>query len=243
MRKSKQILNLPVFSLEEGQQIGKVKGLVADPAKKAVVALIIEEKDRSREQKFIPFNRLHSIGENAITVERSNFIQKGASLPEIVKLAKEKVEILGTRIVLENGTILGQVDEYYIDLQTGEIVGLEVSEGVFNNVIQGRTYLDASFIRTLGKEVTVCTDDCLHHLVKIEGGFQDTVRVVKNTATQVFSSAVSKSREISAGINLPFKRKTSLSHQAKRNNASPEENRPKELNRTICSPKDPRGCE
>lgn len=226
MRKSKQLLNLPVFSLEEGQQIGKVKGLVIDPAKKAVVALIIEEKGWPKEQKFIPFSQLRSVGENAITVERSNSLQRGATLPEILKLTRDKVDVSGTRIVLENGTILGQVDEFYIDLQTGEIVGLEFSEGTFNHMMQGRAYLDASFIRTLGKQVTVCTDDCLNNLVKVEGGFQDTLRSVKNTATRAWSSAVHKSREVGAGINFPFRRKTNNGGRKEQAlpNIAPQEN-------------------
>lgn len=217
MRKSKQLLGLPVFSLEEGQQIGKVKGLVVDPAKKAVVALVIEEKGWTKEQKFIPFHLLHSVGEDAITVERTSALQKGASLPEIVRLARERLEVVGTRIVLENGTILGQVDEFCIDLQTGEIVGLEFSEGVFSNVMQGRAYLDASFIRTLGRQVTVCTPECLNHLVKIEGGFGDTIRAVKTTAGQVWTGALHRSREITTGIKLPFRRRP------KEEQAPPEE--------------------
>jgi len=235
MRKSKQLLHLPVFSLEEGRQIGKVKGLVIDPGKKAVVALIIEEKGWLKEQKFIPFSQIRSAGEDAITVERNNSLQRGATLPEVLKLTRDKVDVLGTRIVLENGTILGQVDEFYIDLQTGEIVGLEFSEGIFNNVMQGRAYLDATFIRTLGRQVTICTDDCLNNLVKVEGGFQDTLRSVKNTATQAWSSAVHKSRGLGAGIsgiNFPFRRKTNNGRQkeqappgmAHQENTSPEEN-------------------
>jgi len=207
LRKSRQLLNLPVFSLDEGQQIGKVKGLVVDPAQKAVVVLAIEEKGWHKEQKFIPFNRLHSIGADAITVEKSSVIHKKSCLPDVVKLAKDKIEVIGTRLVLENGTILGQVDEYYIDLNTGEIGGLEFSEGVFNNVLQGRAYLDAAFIRTFGKELTICTNDCLNQIVKIEGSLQDTIRVVKNTATQAWSNALGKSRELSSNLNLPFRRK------------------------------------
>jgi len=207
LRKSRQLLNLPVFSLDEGQQIAKVKGLVVDPAQKAVVVLIIEEKRWSREQKFIPFSRLHSIGADAITVEKSNAVHKKSSLPDVVKLAKDKIEVIGTRLVLENGTILGHIDEYYIDLTTGEIGGLEFSEGVFNNVMQGRAYLDASFIRTFGKELTICTNDCLNQIVKIEGSLQDTMRVVKNTATQAWSSTLNRSRELGSGFNLPFRRK------------------------------------
>lgn len=207
MRKSRQLLNLPVFSLDEGRQIGKAKGLVIDPAQKAVVVLTIEERGWHKEQKFIPFSRLHSIGADAITVEKSSVVHKKSSLPDVIKLAKDNIEVIGTRLVLENGAILGQVDEYYIDLKTGEIGGLEFSEGVLNNIIQGRAYLDANFIRTLGKELTICTNDCLNQIVKIEGSLQDTVRVAKNTATQALSSALNKSRELGANINIPFRRK------------------------------------
>lgn len=208
MRKSKHLLNLPVFSLEEGQQIGRVKGLVVDPAGKAVAALIIEEKGWFKEQKFIPFSRVHSVGENAVTIERSSIIQKVATMPDMVKLAKNKIDITGTRIILENGSILGQVDEYFVDLQNGNIVGLELSTGILNSVMEGKVFLDSGFIRTLGKQVTVCTDDSLNNIIKIEGGIQETMRTVRSKATHAWSSGLNKSRELGSAINRPFKRKT-----------------------------------
>lgn len=208
MRKSKHLLNLPVFSLEEGQQIGRVKGLVVNPASKAVAALIIEEKGWFKEQKFIPFSRVHSIGENAVTIERSSIIQKGATLPDMVKFTKDKIDITGTRLILENGAILGQVDEYFVDLQSGNIVGLELSTGILNSVMEGKAFLDSAFIRTLGKQVTVCTDDSLNNIIKIEGGIQETMQTVKSKATHAWSSALNKSRELGSAVNRPFKRKT-----------------------------------
>ena len=44
MQKSKRFEAMPVISLEEGRQIGTVKGLVVDPAARKVAALIIEQK-------------------------------------------------------------------------------------------------------------------------------------------------------------------------------------------------------
>ena len=55
MRKSKDFLGMPVVSLQEGLRIGRVTGLVIDPAAKAVTALIVERGSFFREQRFIPF--------------------------------------------------------------------------------------------------------------------------------------------------------------------------------------------
>jgi uncharacterized protein YrrD len=214
MRKSKHLLNLPVFSLEEGQQIGRVKGLVIDPASKAVAALIIEEKGWFKEQKFIPFSRIHSIGENAVTIESSNIIQKGTTLPDMVKFTKDKINITGSRIISENGAILGQVDEYFVDIQSGNIVGLELSTGILNNFMDSKAFLDSGFIRTLGKQVTVCTNDSLNNIIKIEGGIQETMRTVRSKANHAWSSALNKSRELGSTINWPFKRRTNDLSQA-----------------------------
>ncbi|MGQ9512326.1 PRC-barrel domain-containing protein [Thermodesulfitimonas sp.] len=71
MRKSKELLGMPVVSLEEGLRVGRVTGLVVDPAAKTVAALIVEKGGLFREQRFIPFPQVYSIGANAVTLHRS----------------------------------------------------------------------------------------------------------------------------------------------------------------------------
>lgn len=206
MRRSKHFFNLPVFSLNEGQQIGKVRGLVIDPDRKTLTALIIEEKGWFKEQKFIPFSKVHSVGENAVTIEHSNAIQKGASLPDIVKYSKDKISIIGTRLVMENGTILGQVDEFYIGLPDGKITGLELSSGILKNVIDGKAFLSSEFIRTFGKQVTICSNDTLENIKKTKSNLQETMSTVKDKASSTWSFTLNKSRKITTAINRPFKR-------------------------------------
>jgi len=205
MRKSKHLINLPVISLQEGQRIGKIKGLVVDPSRKSVAALILEEKGLFKEQKFIPFDNVHSVGENAVTVERGATIQKGATLPEIVKYYKDKIDVIGSRIVMENGTIIGQVNEYFIETQDGKIAGLEVSTGIINDLMEGKAYLNSDFIRTLGKQVTVCTDDSKNNLIKNDDGMQESVRSFASKAGQTWSFTLDKSRRLSSAIGRPFK--------------------------------------
>lgn len=207
MRKSKHLINLPVISLQEGQRIGKVKGLVVDPSRKSVAALILEEKGLFKEQKFIPFSNVHSVGENAVTVERDSIIQKGATLPEIVKYYKDKIDVIGSRIVMENGTIIGQVNEYFIEIQDGKIAGLEISTGIINDLMEGKAYLNSEFIRTLGKQVTVCTDDSKDNLIKNDDGMQENIRSFASKAGQTWSFTLEKSRRLSSAIGRPFKGK------------------------------------
>jgi Uncharacterized protein conserved in bacteria len=152
MRKSKQFVSLPVISLAEGQQIGAIKGLVVNPVQKAVSALLIEQKGWFKEQKYIPFSKVRSIGEDALTIDRRSNAEKGASIPEIVELLKDKAEITGAKLITENGTALGYVDEYYVDLQSGDIVGLEFSGGSLSSWMRGSAFLDINHVRTIGKK-------------------------------------------------------------------------------------------
>lgn len=201
MQKSKRFASMPVISLEEGRQIGFIKGLVLDHANKKVAALIIEQKGWLKEQKFIPYYKIHSVGSDAITIEKISGAEKAGSLPEIIKLLKEKVGIIGSRIVAENGTLLGYIDEYYVDLVSGAIDGLEFSGKFLNSVIKGRAFLDINFVRTIGKEVVVVTNDAIDNVFKLEGGLQETVKNIRESTSHLWETTLQKTREISTNIN------------------------------------------
>ncbi|NLI12829.1 PRC-barrel domain-containing protein [Pelotomaculum propionicicum] len=201
MRKSKRFASMPVISLEEGQHIGIVKELVIDPAGKRVAALIIEQKGWFKEQRFIPYAKVHSVGADAITIEKSSGVQKAAGLPEIVKLHREKIKIAGARLVAENGTVLGNVDEYYVDIETGTIAGLEFSGNVINSVIKGRAFLDIAYVRTMGKEVIVVTNEAVENAFKLDGGLQETIKNVRESTGHLWESTMQKTREFGTSLN------------------------------------------
>lgn len=207
MRKSKQFQGMPVISLEEGQQIGHIKGLVVNPSLKNIAALIIELKGWLGEQKFIPFNKVHRIGEDAVTIAKSNRVEKGAGLPEILRLFKERTKITGSRLVTENGTILGVVEEYYVDLQTGDIVGIEFSGGSVSNMFKGSNFLDINYIRTLGPAVVICNDASLQNIVKLDGGLQETLRNFRENTGQLLGATFNKTKELSRNLNQSIEKK------------------------------------
>jgi uncharacterized protein YrrD len=201
MRKSKQFLNMNVVSLEEGQQIGSVGGLVVDPASKSVAALIVEQKGWFREQKFIPYSKVHTIGEDVVTIDRSNRVEKGVSLPQILKLFKDRVHITGSRLVTENGTVLGVAEEYYIDLKTGDVVGLEFSGGTVNNLFRGSAFLDINYVRTLGTRIIICHDTALDNIVKMEGGLQESLKSFRENTGHLLETTLQKTKGLGRSLN------------------------------------------
>ena len=235
MRKSKQFMAMPVISLEEGQQIGNIKGLIVDPVKKVVSALVIEQKGWFKEQKFIHFNKINSVGNDAITVEQSNTIQKGTVMPDIYKLYKTNMQITGTKIVTEAGTTLGYVDEYYVHLKDGTIAGVEFSGKLINSMLKGKAFLDSSFIRTIGKEVIVVFEEAMDNIIKLDGGIQDTVKQIKDSTGHIWDSTLKKTKELSSSIG------NSLSKPFDKNKKVPEGKQPngKQSDNTLANEKNP----
>ena len=208
MRKSKKFIGMPVISLAEGQQIGTVRGLVVDPVRQRIAALIIEQKGWFKEQKFAPYGKVHSIGNDAITIDQTGHVEKGNSLPEILTLYKDRINLIGCKVLAENGTQLGMVDEYFVEERTGAIAGLELSGSLLNSLISGRVFLDIGFVRTLGKELVVACNEAIASTVKIDGGLQETVKNLRQNTSQFLESAVQKTKEISSKTKEELESKT-----------------------------------
>lgn len=219
MRKSKQFTSMPVISLEEGHQIGIIKGLVVDPGLKRVAALIIEQKGWFNDQKFIPYSNVHSVGEDAVTVKHGTMVQKGGNLPEIISLTKNKAKVSGARILTESGTLLGEADDYYVNLATGEMIGVEFSGSFINGIFSGKAFLDINHVLTIGKDMIVCSDQALDETVKLDGGLQEKLRGVKDSTSNLWESTVQKTRELGSNVNNPFTKIKRSKKQNEENNS------------------------
>ncbi len=155
MRRSRSFLSLAGVSLEEGREIGRIKGLVIDPQTVSVAALLVQGGGIFAEQRFIPYQRVVSAGTSAVTVQKAASAERFSSLPQIAHLLKEGVQVRGARVVTEDGNLLGYVEEYHLDPETGKITTLEISKGRGNHLFRGSALLPAAAIRTLGRDVVV----------------------------------------------------------------------------------------
>lgn len=193
MLPSKKFLSLPIISLKEGQQIGYVRNLIIDPRIKAVAAFVVDPKGFFKEQRIIPFNRVVSIGENAITVSTESQVEKATNLPDILNLLKEKAALIGTKVMTVNGKTLGITEEFYIDSEKGNISHLDISGGKIEGLFSGKARLHADDILTMGSDVIVVTKDCEERLEVFDKGINENLKTFFQTAT---SKAASKGQQL-----------------------------------------------
>lgn len=154
MKKSKEIIGSPVISISEGIQIGTVKGLVVNPQQKNVEFLLLDELSEGKELKGLSFRSAEGVGEFAVTVQNSNVIMDLMKISLLKELVQKGIQVLGTKVVTRKGKFLGEVTEYSIDTESGEL-----TEFFYNVSGEKEQSLPALSIVTIGKEVLIVEDE------------------------------------------------------------------------------------
>jgi uncharacterized protein YrrD len=189
MLKSRKFMALPVFSLEEGKEIGRIKGLVINPQSAEVAALIVQRGTLFTEQKVIPYQRVVSAGDNALTIQKVSNAEKMTSLPQIVDLVKENVQLRGSRVITEGGTALGYVEEFFVDSATGKITAYEISGHFTEGILKGKAVLPAVEVRTIGKDVLVVHNGATDSLTRSETKLAEGMKNIKTGTSRMVQKA------------------------------------------------------
>ena len=149
MKKSIEILGLPVISITEGRELGISKSLLIDAKNGMIAALTIEDEDWYRGVKLIPYESIIAIGEDAVTVTHSDNILTLEEAGDYERLLIENVSVIGTKAITKTGCIQGKVTEIFIG-DNGKIEQCEITapDGAVDVV-------SASEISIFGKQVTV----------------------------------------------------------------------------------------
>lgn len=152
MKKSIEIIGLPVISIIEGTELGTVKSLLINPDDGSVTILIDDAKWYWG-AKFLPLAAVTGLGQYAITIENSDAILTLTDAPEVEQLIVADLKVIGTKVLTRNGLIQGKVTEILID-NSGKIVACEIED------INGETTsIEAQQILTFGKDVLIISDE------------------------------------------------------------------------------------
>lgn len=152
MKKTVDIIGLPVISIAEGKELGSVKSLVINASEGKVSALIIDDGKWYKGASLLPFSSVMGLGESAITTESIDGLVTVSTAPEFEKHLDLDIKIIGTKVLTKSGRFQGKVNEYIIDA-TGKIIACEVENlnGEINN-------LSSQNVVTFGKEVLIISD-------------------------------------------------------------------------------------
>lgn len=153
MKKSADILSLPIISITEGRELGMSKTLVIDAKNGMIAAITIEDEEWYRGVKLIPYASIIAIGDDAITILHSDKILKLSQVGDYEAMLDENIKILGTKAITKTGTIQGKICEIFVG-DNGRIEKCEIrkNDGSVTEVL-------ADNISIFGKQVTVIDPD------------------------------------------------------------------------------------
>lgn len=151
MKKMSELKGMPIVSLQEGEQLGQVEGLIVDPAALQVVALLLDKRTANKEEQVVATANVRSVGEAAITVEDRASLVPIARIAHIQELARVKKPVLGKTVMSERGTRLGEVADLEIDPQDFRITALVLRGALWR---KGAT-IPAERVRSIGRDAVI----------------------------------------------------------------------------------------
>ena len=152
------VKGLPVITMAEGKQVGKIDDLVVDPERKAVSWLRLHTGGMlGGERLWVSAAAVHFVGEDAVTINAEADARAPADAPEALALVKAKREVIGCKVITENGERLGEVCDYEFDPNTFALTSLSVPPGM--NVVGEILAIPGDKVLTIGEDMIVVATD------------------------------------------------------------------------------------
>ncbi|MBL0386648.1 hypothetical protein JJB07_08290 [Tumebacillus sp. ITR2] len=156
MKSTEQIQGLPIFSLTEGAEIGRVKQLVLEPSSGSVRLLQVDNDQDAIGVHVLPYESVIGVGDFAVTVESSESIRDLHDVAGARELVLLGYKIIGTRVLSRKGQLMGVVQEYYVEEETGSVTACTFAE--HSNTESVRVF-HRDNIMTFGRDVLVIKDE------------------------------------------------------------------------------------
>ena len=153
MKTSQQVIGLPVISITDGNEIGRVKRLMINPAKGAVDFFVIDSAMQTLAGGVVPVEKVLGIGSDALTILEAADVSDIARIPAAIDLLQKNVTVLGTRIMTRKGTLQGVAGDIHVD--EDNLCGIVGVEFVPGNASQASGIIPRTSVITFGQKLIV----------------------------------------------------------------------------------------
>lgn len=142
-----------------GKKIAVIKDLVFSRNKFRILALVTYEGNVFKEAKIIRYKKVISVGKDAIIVNKESVIESAANIPEIFQLIKDRKKIIGEEVITETGDNIGIIKDIVIDEANGKVLGFILSDGLIQDIMDGRNVLPYIYGITFGKDALIVSKE------------------------------------------------------------------------------------
>ncbi|MEW6623733.1 MAG: PRC-barrel domain-containing protein [Bacillota bacterium] len=202
--KGKTVLGKAIVCLQNGQQIGRVKGLIIDPDETSVVALLVENKALYKDKMVVQYGKVYGIAE-VVTVKYANSLEKAQASSPIGRLLRDKIAFYGAKVITEDGSIIGTIDDFLFDTATGKIETLVISGKIHEKIFKGTLELPISQVTTIGRDAVIAKSRAVDALVEPESHLAAKVEAIKASGSKVWNATRDTTSRFRRQLSLTFK--------------------------------------
>ena len=165
MIRASELAGRPVVDIDVAERVGTIEKLILDPNGQRVAGFVISRGGGfpgNKERSTIPASAVHAIGPDAVTVKR-----EGAGSADAARLdaLPRGSDVIGRKIVTEDGRYLGKVDDVLIEREGGRIFGYVLAD----HKGKGKhPYLPADSNLKAGKDLIVASESAMRYEWKDE---------------------------------------------------------------------------
>ncbi|MGI6659153.1 MAG: PRC-barrel domain-containing protein [Dethiobacteraceae bacterium] len=156
MKKSRDIIGLPVVDVCAGISLGRAASLIINPQQRRVEALEVEERTLLKaNSQLIPFNQIRSIGSDAITVLNREVSQLWDETAAHNNLRQSKLP--GTKVITADGNLVGTVEDFSFYPTDGALTEFFIMQEKQRSLL----VCPVTVIETIGSDFIVVSENYL----------------------------------------------------------------------------------
>ncbi|MCX7745344.1 MAG: PRC-barrel domain-containing protein [Clostridia bacterium] len=168
MEKYSEVLGLPVICLDTGKKVGTIKDVIFSPKDREVKAFLLERKGCQVRKKVILLKDVTHLGKDIVVVADCSLIKDFRKADEL----KDRRNLTGLKIYSKTGQDLGIVKDILFDYRNRRIEGIEVSDGLLQDIVQGRNILPLFGRVEFSDEFIVVDKEATEEMVNTGGGLK-----------------------------------------------------------------------
>jgi len=167
-----EVVGLPVICIDNGKKIGIVDDIIFCPGSKEIKAFILVKKGYQLDKRVILRKDIINIGKDALIVNDCSCTKNFRSVKDTEDF-KDRGEVQGLKIYTKAGQDIGIVKDILFDYKTGNIEGVEVSDGLLHDIVQGRKILPLFGKVEFSEENILVDKEALEEMSETGGGLKN----------------------------------------------------------------------
>jgi uncharacterized protein YrrD len=223
MKKTQKILGLPIISISDGTEAGRVKSIIINADKGAIDYIVVDSGIQIFSARVIASEDILGIGEYALTIENQGIITDISKVPMAIELLQKEIQVKGSKVLTKKGRLIGEIGDIYVDENDCcQITGLEFISDITQkkvrlipresvitfgkNLTVVKEEVEASLLDTptqLGVDDRISEDEKKNDLV-LEEHYNESVAAVGNTEAQ---TAVPNSDDVQNNASVLFEQR------------------------------------